>query len=311
MDPLRTAPRDDTQADGSIAHGARAVAAGLRGLSLSALLAAASVAPAPAAATPPYDGCTGFVEPDATGHVFIAQPGVWCLDRDHVAVVDNDNETYIRINANDVVLDCRGHRIVFGSGDQYPLGVDANNRERTVVRNCEFRGFDWAVVLQAPSVSTGDFLVEDNTFHGNGRAINVNGARSTVRRNRILGTVDEVAIQVGYGNNAVVDNLIDGVSGASFVVWLNADRGGEFRGNTIRGLEACYPGNTCDTVRVMGTPETPGISFSFRDNVLVGTERLRAVACDSPAVHLENNVISGFPAENTGCTDAGDNDITP
>ena len=270
-----------------------------------------TLAPRIALATPGLDACTGVVEPDANGVVAIDQPGTWCLDRDHVAVLSSTYRRYIEILADDVTLDCRGHRLTFGGGYSEPRAITGNGHRRIVVRNCDVRGVWLGVSLAASSLAEGEFVVEDNTFRGNSRSIEVNGAHSVIRRNRIYDSSGEVVLVASNGGPMVIDNLIDGVSATPFVLWVIAYDGGEVRGNTIRNVPAGDMFNIHDTVRIGDSGLNPGRPVTVRDNVIVGSPYTRGIACESPTVHLVDNVITGVAEAYSGCTDAGDNDISP
>jgi hypothetical protein len=277
-------------------------------LSTLALLALAG-APRPALATPSVDACTGIVEPGVDGLVVITQPGTWCLDRDHLAAVATSSATrrYIQVQADDVTLDCRGHRITANDASTYDaIAVSTTDRSRLVIRRCQFDGFWWAVSLES-GPATGQFLVEDNVFHDNARAINLNGAGSIVRRNRVYDTVDDVALQVSDGGNRVLDNVFDGMADGPFLIWLRGDV--EFRGNTLRGMPPGVPYISPFKRMILadGVPEHP---MSIRDNVMVGSPYTNGIECGGD-VRLVDNVFDGFVTAVAGCTDAGDNDVSP
>lgn len=273
-----------------------------------ALLCAAS----PAAATPSLDACSRIVTPDAvTGAVVIDTPGTWCLDRDHAPVLTSANKRFIQVNSDDVTLDCRGHRVTFAGTYSEPWAISANGRQRIVVRNCIIRGFWLGIELDAATLDQGDFLVEDNLFIGGGRSIAINGTRSMVRRNRILDSIHEVPMTVSNGVVDVVDNVIDGVVDAPFVLWMNAFDGGEIRGNTIRNIPAGGFGQLTEALYISQSAIGTHAAVWIHDNVLVGTTETQGILCDSASTRFSGNLINGFTVASSTCTDAGENDITP
>jgi hypothetical protein len=284
-------------------------------LGIVAVLALAG-APRPAAATPSMDACTGIIEPGANGVVVLDTPGTWCLDRDHVAGVASSSATrrYINVTADDVTVDCRGHRITSNPASTYdPIAVSTSGRSRVVVRGCGFEGFGWAVTLES-GPATGQFLVEDNEFRHNGRAINLNGAGSIVRGNRILDTDHEVALQVSDGGNRVLDNVFDGWTDASFFIWLRGDV--EFRGNTLRGMQdgVVYISPYRSMIYADATDDPHGDGdhvATISDNILVASPYTNGISCGGQ-VHVADNVLDGFVEALTyDCIDQGDNDISP
>ncbi len=181
----------------------------------------ASLLPRIALATPSVDGCTGMLQLDPgaewTG-VTIDAPGVWCLGQDVLVDYAFDDVRLVRIDADHVTLDCRGHAM------RVPPGLEETvhnseavwveqGRDSVTVRNCRFEGFVASVAVN----DSQDYLIEDNLmrngtvdFSGAGRTINVRGGSGTIRRNRIHDSVGTV-IDLFGGDALVADNLIDGV----------------------------------------------------------------------------------------------------
>lgn len=266
----------------------------------------------PAAATQAIDGCTGVLEPDATtGVIVVDRPGVWCLSHDHVATLSSTNRRYIKIKASDVTLDCRGHRIDFAGGYNYPWAVDGYGQQRVTVRNCTVRGFNVGLAMGAPTLEQGDFLVEDNVIIGSDRAIEINGTRTIVRRNRLYDSGVDVPLVVSNGSAQVIDNLIDGVGDSPFVLWMNVYGHGEIRGNVIRNIPpgTDFSQNT-NAIYVTQGDYAAVAPVWIRDNVLVGTQYNRAFS-GGPEVRFANNIITGFTAVTNNGTDAGGNDVSP
>src|SRR5688500_9008460 len=85
--------------------------AGARAFVLLALLAAIAAWPRLAMATPSYDACTGFLEFDGDTGAVAATPGTWCMDEDVVTATNSGTFALVMIEADDVTIDCKGHRL--------------------------------------------------------------------------------------------------------------------------------------------------------------------------------------------------------
>jgi nitrous oxidase accessory protein NosD len=286
-----------------------------------ALGALGAFAPRVAHATPGLDACTGVLgrEAGTTTPIIVDTPGTWCLDHDLVESVDAVDATFsmIMVKADDVTIDCRGHRIEYSGAASLMNGIATfGGFKRVTVRNCHFSGFSKAI-------ATGNqdgFLVEDNTVHASrpdytGRSTSIDGYGSgTIRRNRIYGAVAK-AIHAN-GSSQVLDNLIDGIArptsgGYVIGVELYAVDGAQVRGNTVRGLPA-LPALSQDKVVQIDDSITAARTL-VADNVFVhdGSEGDIAVFCAAANVRVSDNVISGFFAPTTGCATVADNDISP
>ncbi|MGH8028810.1 MAG: right-handed parallel beta-helix repeat-containing protein [Arenimonas sp.] len=283
------------------------------------LLFASAALPRIALATPSLDGCTGVLhlhEPASEG-VVVDTPGVWCLDQDLVTDVDAVDGVIVMITvaAEDVTIDCRGHRIEFLGNADVSRGVSTfDYRHRTVIRNCDVRGFSNAI-----AAGGADYLIEDNlvqasrpSLYGDGTAIQGYGT-GTIRNNRIH---DAISLGIGATDSAqVTGNLIDGVSGTSdwseaIGIEVQSADAAEIRGNTIRGLSS---GEASQIFGVIVDSQGGSAPSHVIDNVLVHDGSIGPIGIFCPGqAHLIDNVIDGFYAPLvSGCVDAGDNDISP
>jgi hypothetical protein len=281
------------------------------------LLAAAALAPRPAAAAASYDQCTGFV--DAPGTV-ITTPGVWCLRPD--LALSGDGDHAIVIAADDVVLDCKGRALrLTGVQTVGRNGVRAEYRRGIVVRNCTFSGFRYGVFLLADQDVFHGNVVEDNVvtdgFHS---GLRVEGDGSVVRRNRVA----RIATQFGQlGASGILtlydvdirDNVIEDIdvgSGArAFGILADEATGRVIEGNRIRGLVGGLDEGVIG-IRVSGHANHVSGNDLVGDG-LVGV----AVQCWTYAVgeaRVGDNVIAGFvePMDADGyCADLGTNSVAP
>ena len=289
------------------------------GVVLLAALLLGALLPRVASATPSLDACTGVLQREAgtPTAITITAPGTWCLDQDLVETVDVTGPYFamITVDADDVTVDCRGHRIKYTGSAEIMFGISTfGGRQRVTVRNCHLHGF-------SDAISTGNmdgFLVEDNSVHASrpdymGLSTSINGYGSgIIRRNRIHDAVDRAIF--ARGSSRVLDNLVDGVTrttlGSVIAISVQSADGAEVRGNTVRGLDPLPEFSQHVAVEV----DDQGTGRSLvADNVLVldGSMGDIGVACYSNNILVSDNVIGGFFSPTAGCAETVDNDISP
>ena len=276
-----------------------------------ALLALGLVHARPAAATPSLDGCT-MLQFHAGEGAFVQAPGVWCMDQDVVAD-EESNFGLIDVSADDVTIDCRGHALRYASGS-VESGIHVVQADRLVIRNCRIEGFGNGISLQAgdgPRMEGN--VIEDNVLVGNRNGMFVDG-EVLVRRNRIH---DSLAVGIGSwgGDIGSIDNLVDGVGPwpNATAMTLSDPARADIRGNTIRRVrfDPEQPANPAYGIVIVdgGSTAHPAV---VRDNVLVGDGTASiAFRCVGDTIRYADNVVTGFGTLADGCTDAGDNDVTP
>jgi hypothetical protein len=274
----------------------------------------------PAHAARSYDNCTGFV---TALPAVISTPGTWCLNQNLTTSITSGKA--ILIAANDVVLDCNDFRIdgLSAGAGTTTWGIVAMSQTHETVRHCNVRGFFRGLYFPA-TTGGGRHIVENNVFNNNTwNAIDLEGADSVIRRNRIFDTggttvssaaTEAVAIVVAYSVD-VIGNTISGVmplsgtNGSPIGISLTSETTANISGNNIHGL---VPTGT-------GTPN--GIVFngasarvSVRDNILASTGAVgsQGIYClNVSTIRPKDNVIHGFTNGLFECTDAGGNDISP
>jgi hypothetical protein len=300
----------------------RALASGAALVAAIALGAVGAVLPRVALATPSLDACTGVIQrqagsPDAAN---ITVPGTWCLDHDLVESVDGVGPYFamIKVDADDVTVDCRGHRLEYtGSADTMYGIATLGGRARVTVRNCHLYGF-------SDAITTGNmdgFLVEDNSVHASrpdnlGVSTSINGYGSgIIRRNR----VHDAVLRAIYakGSSQVLGNLVDGIAisptqNRIVAIEVSAANGAEVRGNTVRGIDALPASSQHAAVQLSDSGSSARRTL-VADNVLVhdGSMGDIGVSCFSGNVLVSDNVLSGFFAPASLCADLVDNDISP
>jgi hypothetical protein len=283
------------------------------------------VLPRVASATPSLDGCTGVLrlDPASTERIMVDTPGVWCLDGDLVIPAESDLDYLVTVNADDVVIDCRGHRLEMARDDggaRHTYGLTTEpGIGRTIVRNCTFRGFTNAIAVVS---WVGDCLIEDNVVEATAPIdgdyavpISAWGA-GTVRRNRVRGARD-MGIEARGGFD-VLDNVIDRVMGdgegyfpVRGIVMGGFDSRGEISGNVIRGLDSTFD----PPVGVDAGQTAQGQHIVVRDNVVAGDGATGSIAVTSEDVQstrVSDNVVTGFATlADDNCHDSGGNDVSP
>jgi nitrous oxidase accessory protein NosD len=314
----------------------------MRALASSAALVVAlalvALLPRVAQATPGLDACTGVLRPDLApdNQLVVATPGTWCLDRDHVWTADAPMDplgwgypSLVKVTVDDVTIDCRGHRLEFAGtspADVTVIGIAAfpQLRRRLVVRNCHLRGFTAGVMLS----NNLQFIIEDNVIEASrpGADVESDGALyasgvGIVRRNRVRDSVHK-AIKVD-DTIAVLDNVVDGVvdtAGGSAVSGIEVYAPGEVevRGNVVRGLRHDPAFAHVDAVSgvIVRTPDAQRVGrVRVHDNILALADGTPAIAINciiaAGEVRFADNVLTGVQQDDVGCTDAGDNDVTP
>ena len=290
------------------------------GVALLAALLLGALLPRVAHATPSLDACTGVLQREAgtATAITVDVPGTWCLDGDLVETVDVEGGSFamISVAADDVTIDCRGHRLAYTGAADISRGIGTLGlRARATIRNCRISGFSHAI-----SVIGEDFLVEDNlvrasvtSLFGNEKAIEGYG-NGTIRRNRVRGSISRAIL--AKGSSQVLDNLVDGVaenpaSPQAVGIEITQSTGSVVRGNTVRRLASSAPNQVMGlNINNASVGDTRAV---VAGNVLVhdGSMGPIGIFC-AASPRVSDNVIAGFFAPTAGdCVDTGDNDISP
>lgn len=276
--------------------------------SLCVLAALAWSKPAPAAES--FHTCTGTI---TTLPAVITTPGTWCLASDLSTAIASGNA--ITVSTNNVTINCNDFRVgglAAGLGTQ-AVGINADGRTNTTVRNCNIRGFWYGMSLEGVGA-----LAENNRMDGNTWvSLGIGGDGSTARGNRILNTggstvvIGNLVKAVGIysdGNVEIYDNVVNGVrarvgtNGYAFGINpLNNETGSVYR-NQVKNVVAD------------GTGYANGISFFattgrvtvFENNVIgAGTGvngNVVGIWCPVPnKVLVSGNVVNGFTFLQDSC----------
>ena len=209
----------------------------------------APLLPAPAAAAPSFDSCTGIV---TSLPAVITTPGIWCLDE---ALTSNLASGYaISIDTDNVTLDCNGFRLSnLGAGvATAATGIYAHQRRNVTVRDCDVRGF-WT----GTKVSATPARVTGSRFEGNLQyGIRMVGDQGVIDGNRVYDTggsslaPSAIAIHA-VGLIDIQDNTVSGVfangnaTARGIVVQNNV--AGTVRGNRLREMTGKVAGIVIST----------------------------------------------------------------
>jgi hypothetical protein len=198
----------------------------------------------------------------------ITVPGIYCLTRDLTTAIATGSA--IDIQTNNVVIDLNGHRLGGGAAGlgTGAFGIHANNpRLNITVKNGTVRGFLGGIVLEG---GTGhlieDILADGNTAYG----IILVGARSVIRRNRVIST-GGTTFQTGPGTGTAGIAVFDGAD----VRVVDNDIAFVTRGATAVAVGIGFDGgannlaidNRVTTVTDFGIQFVNGGTGKYRDNL--------------------------------------------
>jgi len=261
-----------------------------------------------------YDNCAGFI---TSLPAVIATPGTWCLKQDLSTAITTG--IAITISTDNVTVDCNDFKLggLAAGSATHALGIHAANRYHVTVRNCNIRGFNSGLTLNAGGGIGGKYLVEDCRFDGNTyKGLDVDGDGSMVRRNRVFdtggSTINTLAFAITTsGSVDILDNTISGVAatsgGGGYARGISTDlnTSGRIIGNGISGLL----GDGSGTAYAIENNSSDRISI--RNNNLVGDGGSGSVGmiCTSSSGRAKDNVVSGFFLAIGGCGDAGGNTV--
>jgi hypothetical protein len=288
-------------------------------------LACLSLAPRAAHATASLDNCDHLIDAlPAT----ISAPGTYCLDHS-LTISGAAVFQAVAVESDDVTIDCKGHAISYvATGPSEEMNaIQANQRDRTTVRNCRISGFRFGIVLETYDRPIGRHLIEDNVVeHSSYVGIQLAGDRSVVRRNRV-GHVGGLVTSSYYfgivtdGSIDILDNLVhdvdgrrdDGIAGVAYGISVHRNVDGTVRGNRIRDLAGNY-GDHAYFIRTLASGR-----LLVTGNDIAGALTGKGVAVDCEKmdnaetilVRARDNTIAGVPTALEFCVDAGGNDHTP
>src|SRR5436190_6022674 len=217
-------------------------------LAMAALvLAALFLAPAARAGT---IGCQSLAIPGD-----ITQPGHYCVDADATAAF---TFSAIQIHADDVVLDCNGHRLR-NTDPAIPWpGIRAEDRHNVVVRNCVVDGWHEGISFGSNGTPTGNTnirIIDNQVLNFRQTGLYLFGSTFRLEGNRItqgLGNDNGVIVGIALwsfdqngAGRVIRDNVISGLrpppgdpSNDVIAIQLANVRDTELSGNIISDLHA-------------------------------------------------------------------------
>ena len=236
----------------------------------------------------------------------ITSQGVYCLKGDLATA--QASGAAVLINTNNVTLDCNGFKLgglAAGAGSQ-ASGVQATSRQNISIRNCNLRGFGWAI-----NVSGGGHAIEDNRIDGSlgfGILLDANGY--VVRGNQVFDTGggSNFPGAVGMyltGEGEASGNTVTGVVAATshaYGMAVLGNEGGFVGANQLRDVSA-PPASMTVGLLTFGSP-----GLSVRDNTIAGSGTGSALRCGGGgSVATRGNHLLGFAIAFDGCSDSLDN----
>ena len=246
----------------------------------------------------------------------ISTGGTYCLKKNLSTNITSG--AAITIAANNVTLDCNGRKIGAREGGlaTQAIGIFSGATQNTVLENCSIRGFYKGIWI------IGDFVtVQDNRLDLNTRAgIDLNGAGSLVRRNRIFdtggSTISNGAVPFAInvtGDSDVIDNIIVGVLGTGSAVlgiYVHESDGGSVTNNRIRQL---IPANGYSAVAISagGNNNRAIVDGNYIDIFGSGAQGYGITCSSTQSLATGNRIVgsanNGNPIQ--GCQNAGDNRV--
>jgi parallel beta-helix repeat protein len=252
----------------------------------------------------------------------------YCLARDFTPSLDNGQRA-ILIDADGIVLDCRGFLVRNNNAQATVPGITAIDRYRVTIRNCVVDGFTNGIQVYSEigAASTGN-VVEDNLVRNSERiGIFVSGSSHRIVGNRVFRT-SRGYCGVSYGlalesgrDNQVRDNVVadtrpaapSGACGTTLGISLSDQQDAQVTGNTVSGLYAsagspvigieAYASlrTVLSDNTVLSAPPQPSPLDGAQAYGLLLTGTLQEQASNV----CTGNTVGHFEANITGCLDAG------
>ena len=182
----------------------------------------------------------------------LGAPGHYCLVSDFTQSL---NTSAIVIAADDVVLDCNGHRIRNTLNTNGATGISLYDRNEVTVRNCVVDGFFGGINLSTSTEGrgTGNRIEGNHVVNARQQGITLAGSRNLIVGNRITrmtGNHNGVAYAIYLVNfssfavgNVIRDNVIadfmptpPGSDSTVRAIYIGNGRQTVIEGNTISGL---------------------------------------------------------------------------
>jgi parallel beta-helix repeat protein len=256
-------------------------------------------------------------------------PGHYCLEADFSQdIVD----AAIWILADNVVLDCNGHRIRNTYALNPAIGVTTGSNQ-VVIRNCVLDGFRTGINAYTDSVGRGDdnSIVGNHVLNSRQLGILLSGSRNVVAENRITrvsgnygGPVYGILLD-NYGNGAIGNVLRNNViadfkpspqagqGGVTYAISIYGARNTVIEDNTISGLYASSDGwvwaiqaNNSQQIVTGNTVLAPAPLPAPLDGAQAAGIYLSGLRPeDDLGSACTDNVVGGFVTSISGCVVSG------
>ncbi|MGH8029531.1 MAG: NosD domain-containing protein [Arenimonas sp.] len=291
------------------------------------VLAGAALAPAHAETT----ACTVIASLPAMLDV----PGHYCLEANSTQdFVDHA----IAIIADNVVLDCNGHRIRNSYSLNNAVGVGAGNQNHVVIRNCVVDGFLQGinVITYSDGRGDGNSIVGNHVLNSRKIGIFLSGSHNVVADNRITRTTGNYdgslygIMLLNYGSGAVGNVLRNNViadfkpsppSGQASIteaIYIGRASNTVVEGNTISGLHAAtgawvhaieaYGSQQIVTGNTVLAPPAP-LPVPFDGMQVRGIFLYGNLPEDDLGNACADNVVGGFITNISGCVMSGNTEF--
>jgi parallel beta-helix repeat protein len=222
----------------------------------------------------------------ADGVIFAS--GAWCLHADR-AWRGTVAERTIHIAANDITLDCNGHRIVGPVLapdvvlNDYTIGIYVGVASRITVRNCHVDGFRTGIDASRSDQADPrprDVTLEDNTLSRNGWGIYFATEGDNRIRNNVItdASVRGIESYAGPGRVTISDNLFVRIGDTVY----NEGRGGYFS-SEIGGWMVVEGNVFSEVVAPSGVAGSPAVRLGPGGGVGVMFTGNRILAPANPA----------------------------
>jgi parallel beta-helix repeat protein len=261
-------------------------------------------------------------------------PGHYCLEADSTGqFVDHA----IAIVADNVVLDCNGHRIRNNYAINYAVGVAAGNRNQTVIRNCVIDGFGQGINVIADSDGRGDgnSIVGNQVLNSRRVGILLSGSHNVVEDNRIARTTGNYdgslqgIMLINYASGAVGNVLRNNViadfrpapprdqAGNTGGIYVSRASNTLVAGNTISGLYAAT-GAWVMAIEIYGSQQgvagntvlaPPPLPAPFDGSQANGIFLYGNLPQDDLGNACSDNVVGGFTTDIAGCVASGNTEF--
>lgn len=246
-----------------------------------------------------------------------ATSGVMQINAD--TTLTEDHAGQIVINADNVTLDCAGHRV---TGAAAGSGIELQNRTGATVRNCDVSGFRNGIYLGDSSGNTVEKNhVHDNTLGDLPAGIAVWGSSGNTISNNTATDNGSEGIIVGTDSdgNTVVGNTATGNGRNGFFFWQNNNTtvtNNEARSNKEHGFVVgrssgnTVTANTSDQNVLSGFSVTSSDDNTLGDNSATGNGDYGFLVAEGDNTDLTGNSatangVDGFLSDGTGGTVSG------